>query len=141
MINTTILSWTTFIYLASVLFYVIRLLRKSEYWGRFATGAAAAGITAHTLGLIARWAESYRLGFGHAPLTNFYESLIFFAWAIMLLYLIAEWRIRSRSLGAFVAPIVFFMMTYASLSPNVQTRIQPLIPALQSNWLTAHVLT
>jgi cytochrome c-type biogenesis protein CcsB len=32
-------------------------------------------------------------------------------------------------------------MAYASLSPNVSDRIQPLIPALKSNWLIAHVFT
>lgn len=32
-------------------------------------------------------------------------------------------------------------MAYASLSPNINDRIQPLIPALKSNWLIAHVIT
>jgi cytochrome c-type biogenesis protein CcsB len=32
-------------------------------------------------------------------------------------------------------------MAYASLSPNISSRIQPLIPALQSNWLVSHVVT
>jgi cytochrome c-type biogenesis protein CcsB len=32
-------------------------------------------------------------------------------------------------------------MTYASLSPNISDRIEPLIPALKSNWLIAHVVT
>jgi cytochrome c-type biogenesis protein CcsB len=32
-------------------------------------------------------------------------------------------------------------MAYASLSPNVSDRIQPLLPALKSNWLIAHVVT
>jgi cytochrome c-type biogenesis protein CcsB len=32
-------------------------------------------------------------------------------------------------------------MAFASLSPKVSSRIQPLIPALQSNWLTSHVVS
>jgi ABC-type transport system involved in cytochrome c biogenesis permease subunit len=32
-------------------------------------------------------------------------------------------------------------MAYASIAPGVNSRIEPLIPALQSNWLTSHVLT
>jgi cytochrome c-type biogenesis protein CcsB len=32
-------------------------------------------------------------------------------------------------------------MAFASLSPNIQDEIEPLIPALQSNWLTYHVIT
>ena len=93
------------------------------------------------LALLLRWKNSYDLGIGHAPLANFYESLIFFAWAILLLYLIIEWRTRSRSLGAFVIPVAFLLLAFASISPGVSDRIQPLIPALQSNWLTVHVLT
>ncbi|PKN05996.1 MAG: c-type cytochrome biogenesis protein CcsB, partial [Deltaproteobacteria bacterium HGW-Deltaproteobacteria-7] len=30
---------------------------------------------------------------------------------------------------------------YASIAPGMNNRIEPLIPALQSNWLTSHVLT
>jgi cytochrome c-type biogenesis protein CcsB len=93
------------------------------------------------MGLIYRWVESYRLGIGHAPLSNLYESLIFFAWAIILLYLLIEWRTRNRSVGVFITPIAFLAMAYASYSPNINSRIQPLVPALKSNWLIAHVLT
>ena len=32
-------------------------------------------------------------------------------------------------------------MAYASLSPDITDRIQPLLPALKSNWLIAHVIT
>jgi cytochrome c-type biogenesis protein CcsB len=141
MINASILSWTAFIYLAALLFYALRMLRQVDAWGRWATGAALLGLAVHTVGLGVRWVESYQLGIGHAPLSNFYESLIFFAWAIVLVYLLAEWRLANRSLGIFVMPAAFFMMGFASLSPDEQTRIQPLIPALQSNWLTSHVVT
>jgi cytochrome c-type biogenesis protein CcsB len=81
------------------------------------------------------------MGIGHAPLSNFYESLIFFSWTIILLYLIFEWRLKNKSLGTFVVPVAFIAMAFASLSPNINNRIQPLIPALQSNWLTSHVMT
>jgi cytochrome c-type biogenesis protein CcsB len=81
------------------------------------------------------------MGIGHAPLSNFYESLIFFAWSVVLLYLVFEWRIKNKSLGIFVVSIAFLAMAFASLSPNINSRIQPLIPALQSNWLTSHVMT
>jgi cytochrome c-type biogenesis protein CcsB len=32
-------------------------------------------------------------------------------------------------------------LAYASLSPNISDKIQPLLPALKSNWLIAHVMT
>jgi cytochrome c-type biogenesis protein CcsB len=140
-INTTILSWVTFIYLASSIFYIFRMVTGRAFWGPFASYIALAGLIAQSFALILRWVESYKLGIGHAPLSNLYESLIFFAWSIVLLYLIVEWRIKSRNLGAFVIPFAFLFMAYASFSPDVSSRIQPLIPALQSNWLISHVIT
>ena len=141
MSHTLILSWVTFVYLAALTFYLVRMVSGKEAWGKAATFTLLGGLAAHTVALGLRWAESYRLGMGHAPLSNFYESLIFFAWAIVLLYLIVEWRIQNRSPGVFVIPVAFLSMAYASLSPTVENRISPLIPALRSNWLTSHVLT
>lgn len=139
--NTLILSIVTFIYLFSFLFYLVRLIGKNERAGLVGSWLAAGGFILHTAGFLYRWWESYAMGIGRIPLTNFYESLVFFAWTIMLLYLIVEWRTKSRSLGAFVVPFAFIALAYASFSPSIDSRIQPLIPALQSNWLTIHVVT
>jgi cytochrome c-type biogenesis protein CcsB len=117
------------------------MVRVREFWGRVASGTALAGFLAQSVALLMRWKSSYDLGMGHPPLANFYESLIFFAWAILLIHLLIEWRTKSRSLGVFVLPVAFLAMAYASLAPGVSNRIQPLIPALQSNWLTVHVMT
>jgi cytochrome c-type biogenesis protein CcsB len=140
-INTTILSWVTFIYFGSAIFYIFRTVTGKEFWGPLASLSALAGLIAQTAGLAIRWFESYKMGIGHAPLSNLYESLIFFSWTIVLLYLIVEWRIKSRNIGAFVVPFAFLAMAFASFSPHVNSRIQPLIPALQSNWLISHVIT
>ncbi len=141
MINTTILSWVTFIYFAAFVFYLFRMILGREFWGKLATWTALAGLVAQSVALIIRWKTSYDLGMGHAPLSNFYESLIFFAWTIVLLYLLMEWRLKNRSIGVFVIPVAFLLMAYASIAPGINNRIEPLIPALQSNWLTSHVLT
>jgi cytochrome c-type biogenesis protein CcsB len=68
-----------------------------------------------------------------------YESLIFFSCAIVLIYLFVEYRYQNRIIGAFVMLLAFGAMAYASLFTDA--RIQPLIPALKSNWLIAHVIT
>ena len=141
MINANILSWVTFIYFAAFVFYLLRMIRGTEFWGNVASITLFVGLAAQTVALILRWVESYRMGIGHIPLSNFYESLIFFAWTIILLYLVFEWQMRNKSLGTFVVPVAFLTMAFASLSPNISNRIQPLIPALQSNWLTSHVMT
>jgi cytochrome c-type biogenesis protein CcsB len=100
-----------------------------------------AAVAATTAGLLLRWVESYQMGIGHAPLSNLYESLVFFAWTAGLIYLYVEFKYKNALIGAFVTPIAFLAMAYASMSPNISDRIQPLVPALKSNWLIAHVAT
>jgi cytochrome c-type biogenesis protein CcsB len=140
-INTTILGWVTFIYFGSAVFYIFRMVTGREFWGSLASYTALLGLSAQSFALILRWFESYKMGIGHAPLSNLYESLIFFSWTVALLYLVIEWRIKSKNLGGFVIPFAFLSIAYASFSPHVNSRIQPLIPALQSNWLISHVIT
>lgn len=140
MIHAQLLSIVTFIYFASFVFYLFSMMSGKEFWGKTASLTALAGFLGQTAGLIMRWKTSYTLGFGHVPLSNFYESLIFFAWSIVLLYLMIKWRLKNRTIGVFVLPIAFLLMAYASIS-KANNGIEPLIPALQSNWLTSHVLT
>lgn len=141
MINTVILSYITFVYFFCFLAYLVMLVTGKQVFGRTATYLTTAGIIGHTVGIGFRWFESYKLGIGHAPLSNLYESLIFFSWTIIFLYLIVEERTRSKTIGTFVTPIAFLSLAYASFSDNITDSIQPLVPVLQSNWLTAHVIT
>jgi cytochrome c-type biogenesis protein CcsB len=141
MINSVILGYITFIYFGSFLLYLFMMVMGKERFGRVATLVTLLGLAGHSFALILRWIESYRLGIGHAPLSNLYESLIFFAWTLAVLYMLIEWRTRNRSMGVFVTPLAFLAMAYASYSPGLSSRIQPLIPALKSNWLIAHVIT
>ena len=141
MLNSTILTYITFVYFGAFILYLFMMVMGREFYGRLATYVSWGGLAAHTVAVILRWVESYKLEIGHAPFSNLYESLIFFAWTIILLYLIVEWRTKNRTLGAFVTPLAFLAMAYASFSPNINSRIQPLIPALKSNWLISHVIT
>jgi cytochrome c-type biogenesis protein CcsB len=139
--SSILLSITTFAYLLCALLYlsgVIFRRRKIMLWGSV-TGAATLAI--QMAGIILRWWESYQIGYGHAPLSNLYESLVFAAWAIMLIYLIMEYRTKQRVLGVFPSLFAFLAMAYASFSTGVNSKIQPLLPALKSNWLIAHVVT
>jgi cytochrome c-type biogenesis protein CcsB len=141
MINSVILSYVTFVYFISFTAYLLMMVMGREFWGRIATVITLANLGVHTFAIVLRWFESYQLEIGRAPLSNLYESLIFFGWTIILLYLLVEWRTRNRSIGAFATPLAFLAMAYASYSPNISDRIQPLVPALKSNWLIAHVVT
>ena len=138
--NSFILSVTTFVYGFAAFLYLAAWIFKRQTPGVMATWVALIGLIGNTAGILLRWVESYQLGIGHAPFSNLYESLVFFAWTIMLIYLVIERRIGNRIIGAFVTPIACLAMAYASLKPGISSTIQPLIPALKSNWLIAHVI-
>jgi len=131
----------TFVYGLAACLYTFSWVFKKPMAGTLATGVAIVGLVGNTAGIVLRWVESYSLGFGHAPLSNLYESLIFFSWTIVLINLFIERKYKYHVIGAVATPLAFLAMAYASLSPNISDRIQPLLPALKSNWLIAHVMT
>lgn len=141
MTSSSILSIITFVYGLTAFLYIVSWVFKKAFPGKLATWTAILGLVGNTVGILVRWVESYRLGIGHAPLSNLYESLIFFSWTIVFIYLFVEKKYKNRSIGAFATPLAFLSLAYASLSPNISDRIQPLLPALKSNWLIAHVMT
>ncbi|MEJ2588165.1 MAG: c-type cytochrome biogenesis protein CcsB [Deltaproteobacteria bacterium] len=141
MINSIILSYTTFVYFVAFFLYLLFMVMGRSVFGKLATWVTVLGLSAQSVGIVFRWIESYHLGIGHAPFSNLYESLIFFTWTIIFLYLIVEWRTKNRTLGTFVTPLAFLAMAYASFSTGISSKIQPLVPALKSNWLISHVIT
>jgi cytochrome c-type biogenesis protein CcsB len=139
--SSLLLSITTFVYGLSAVLYVISWVFKKEGPGKIAFFTMALGAFLNAGGIILRWVESYQMGIGHAPLSNLYESLVFFALTIAVFYLFIERRYQNLTMGVFASPLAFLAMAYASLSPNIGDTIEPLIPALKSNWLIAHVAT
>ncbi len=139
--SSKLLGITTFIYMFSSVIYLGMFIFRVKKIGLLATVVTIIGLLVNTAGIGMRWLESYQMGIGHAPLSNMYESLVFFAWSIVLLYIIIEFVYKNKIIGAFAVPFAFASMAYASLSPEFSDRINPLVPALQSNWLIAHVFT
>lgn len=141
MSSSQLLSISTFVFALAAFFYLAALIFKKPRLTLPARWIVVAAVAVTTSGILLRWVESYQLGIGHAPLSNLYESLVFFAWTASVLYLFVEFKYKNALIGAFVTPIAFLAMAYASMSPNISDRIQPLVPALKSNWLIAHVAT
>lgn len=137
--SSQLFGYTTIIYLLSAAFYIGLLVFRQKKIGLIGLVLAGIGVLVHTAALGLRWHESYQIGIGHAPLTNMYESLVFFAWCTTLFYILLELKFKAGVLGALVMPLSVTTMAYASLSANQD--ISPLVPALQSNWLLAHVIT
>jgi cytochrome c-type biogenesis protein CcsB len=141
MSSSHLLSISTFVFALAAFFYMAALIFRKPRLTLPARLTVLAAVLVTTAGLLLRWVESYQMGIGHAPLSNLYESLVFFAWTAGVIYLFVEFKYKNALIGAFVTPIAFLAMAYASMSPNISDRIQPLVPALKSNWLIAHVAT
>ncbi|MDQ7787361.1 MAG: c-type cytochrome biogenesis protein CcsB [Thermodesulfovibrionales bacterium] len=133
---------STMAYIFAMILYITYLAFRKQEVGILATTITIAGFISQTSAIFLRWGEFADLsGMGilkSAPLTNLYESLVFFVWCLILGYLIIEFKFKNRSFGAFVTPIASLMLAFIDLT-GVSKEIQPLVPALKSNWLLAHV--
>jgi ABC-type transport system involved in cytochrome c biogenesis permease subunit len=110
MTSSFLLSLTTFAYLLCTVLYLAGTIFRFKPLLVAGTIAGAATLLMQTAGIGLRWVESYRMGYGHAPLSNMYESLVFASWAIMIIYLVFELRVRQRALGVFPALFSFLAM-------------------------------
>jgi cytochrome c-type biogenesis protein CcsB len=135
------LSTATFIYALASIFYIGSFAFKQQFLAKIGFIVLIIGFLDNTLGIILRWIESYQMGYGHAPFANMYESLVFFSWTVAILYIFVEFKYKESIIGVFASPLIFLAIAYASLSPDISSKITPLIPALKSNWLIAHVIT
>jgi cytochrome c-type biogenesis protein CcsB len=140
MTSTDLNTYVTFGYLASFVLFLLKGVSGSDSaaFRKFAIGAFILVFGLHTSAILYRWIESYQVGIGHAPLSNLYESLVFFAWTMALALLIVRLKYATESVVLLGIPFIFLTMGSTFL---MDPSIKPLIPALQSNWLIAHVIT
>lgn len=151
-----ILGVVMLLYLVVAILFLAAGLWASASLNRLARGLLGIGLAAHTGVILARWWNSYHLALEHTPLTlfseklrlvmlqapmsNFYESLVFFAWCLPFLAVLTFRRYLKDYLGTVVPLVSCLLLAYASLG-GVDSRIKPLMPALKSNWLLIHVFT
>ncbi len=138
-LNSVFFGLATFAYLFATFAYVAYLAFRGKALGMAASVLVYVGIATQLVAMVVRGVESSRMGIFHMPLSNMYESLAFFAWCIMVAWALIEWRYGMKAVGAFVAPLGFAALGLNALA--FEKEIRPLVPALQSNWLTAHVVT
>src|SRR6185369_1578751 len=115
MSSSVLFNATTFLFLISTILFFAFLATRNSSIGLGASLIAFAGWGVETLAIILRWKESYDMGHGHAPLSNLYESVVFFAWTIILIYGIIELKYKYRVVGAFVLPFALLGMAWAQL--------------------------
>jgi len=138
--NETLFGIAMVFYLLATLCYMGYVVSRNQRVGVVASVVALTGWVVNTVAFGWRWIETYKAGFGYIPLSNMYESMVFFAWCLMMIYLVFEYLYGYRALGVFASIFGFLGIAIVSFG-SVNRELQPLVPALQSNWLTSHVMT
>src|SRR5512143_4085969 len=137
--SSLLFSIATLSYLVAMVLYISYLAFRKNGIGQTATVVTVAGFLVQTAALLLRWRESYQMDIGRVPLSNLYESLVFFTWSTVLIYLIVEFKYKTKAFGAFVMPVAFLALAFINVA-GISKDITPLVPALKSNWLFYHVL-
>ncbi len=121
------------VYLIATLVYLIYLFKMKKGMAKAGQVLTIVGFSIHTIAILIRYAEA-----GHFPVVSLHESLSFFAWATILVYLICDYRSHVPSLGSFVLPLASISLIYSMAMPS---QIEPLVPALQSAWRGIHTIS
>jgi cytochrome c-type biogenesis protein CcsB len=135
--SSALINYSFLVFLAALVVYVVYLLLSGEgakaKAGYAGSGLMFLGMAMMTAAILLRWRDA-----GRPPFSNMYESLILFAWSIAFIYLILELIYKIR-----IAGVIAVLLTVASIAAAsfFNPTIEPLMPALQSNWLAYHVLT
>lgn len=106
---------------------------RADKWGKSAVTVTIVGFVAQLGYFITRWMYT-----GHAPVSNMFEFTTAFGMFLILSFIVIYFMYKVTALGLVALPIALLIIGYAAMFP---TEVSPLVPSLQSNWLTIHVIT
>jgi len=115
---------------AAFIVYLVRQQKSTYHW---AYRLLLAGFTSLTLFV---GHEYYTLGV--APVLTLKSSLSFFAWTILLVYLLFHLKFRLMVLGSFVAPVAACLLILSTTLPAGDLTVKPIFRSL---WLPVHIGT
>ncbi|MDO7787974.1 c-type cytochrome biogenesis protein CcsB [Desulforamulus aquiferis] len=124
---------TFWIYALGAMLFLLYTVTEKKRLVSVAIFLAGAGLVIHTSGLVLR-----AVNIGRMPFANMYEFTIFFTWGLVLLYLFSHRKQPIPLLGTVVMPVAVALMAGAGMMNGAA---RPLMPALQSHWMQAHVAT
>jgi cytochrome c-type biogenesis protein CcsB len=130
-VNILLFKITLLLYFGATVLYLIDVIARHGKTGRAGRWVLIGGFLVHCATLVARYLEA-----GTTPVANLHEALSFFAWAVVVIYLLFDLRYRLSVLGAFVCPLALVLMIAGSAVPQA---IQEASPLLDSWWFPVHV--
>ncbi len=130
---------TLLIYLVAGIGWFVFFVRRSRVLYYVSLTLTSLALIVHTIAIVIRFILA-----GYVPLSNMYESLVFFIWAIVLIAIIAEFITVAKRRGILAASatlIGLLILITLSQLPLSFSRIAPLRAVLNSSWLIYHVIT
>jgi cytochrome c-type biogenesis protein CcsB len=125
-------------YIAAFLTLITAHVVRRTWIEWIGTGLTAAAFVVQGVGLVLRG-----ITLGSFPVTNTYESLVFYAWVFVfgLLVLLISGLLVDRLRSSISAGVVLCAAVCMALagSPLRVPDVEPLVPALRSYWLALHV--
>ncbi|MFA6384715.1 MAG: c-type cytochrome biogenesis protein CcsB [Candidatus Omnitrophota bacterium] len=100
---------------------------------RVSAALLCVGFLFHSATIMLRWHAA-----GRPPFASMYEALVLFSWAVIAVYYFFEFLYRSKILFIPVLILALCMLTGAF---SGDSSVKPLVPALQSPWISIHVVT
>jgi len=128
-------------YIFAMVIYIIYIFIKKDGIGKIASATVIIGLVVHTIGFFVRWykfSNAFSLPLAHSiPITNLYESLLFFAWCLILGNIFIELTFKTRIFGVIITALAGMSIAFVD-AIGASKSVQPILPALKSNWLLAH---
>ncbi len=125
-VMTLLFNLTIIVYLGASVLYLVAMIGKRPMAARIGRWVLLGGALLHAASFGVRHATM-----GGTPVTSLHESLSFFAWCLVLLFLLLDLRFRLSVMGAFASPAAFILMLGSRLSPDVAMPLNPLL----NTWL------
>ncbi|MBN1969232.1 MAG: c-type cytochrome biogenesis protein CcsB [Candidatus Delongbacteria bacterium] len=120
-------------YLISAILFISVIIKKRELTSKLAVLFLGVGFIPNSFAWFISW---YKMG--RIPMGNMSEFAFLMTWMAAAVFLYLIYRYKEPVIGAFIAPLIF-MTDYTGLYFYTGLHAE-LVPALQSNWLTWHVL-
>ncbi|MBN1956955.1 MAG: c-type cytochrome biogenesis protein CcsB [Desulfuromonadales bacterium] len=117
---------TTLSYLAASLLYLVGMIGRRPQLPQAGRWVLLIGIISQASCFAVRHSSA-----GGTPVTSLHESLAFFAWCLILLFLLLDLRFKLSVMGAFAAPMALLLMIGSALCPDVVVQLSPVL----KSWL------
>jgi len=122
---------TLLFYAVATVLYLVDVIGRQGKAGTIARWLLLSGFGVHCATLVVRFLQT-----DYTPVANLHESVSFFAWCIVGIFLLFDLRYRLTVLAAFVCPLALVLMLVGSIVPR---GMRSLNPALNSWWFPVHV--